>query len=138
MKGPSRAGLSRWWVHVGLIATAVVSLIFEPVLSLHILVGLLFVVLVVAHLGQRRRVSVALLAGLAHPTRWRRAVGRLALADVLLTAITVAMLASGLWDWLSGHPTKLRWHAITGVVLTGLLIIHTVRRRARLRHSRVR
>ena len=41
-----RASL-RWLVHLGLIATVVVSLVFEPlVLTIHIAVGLVFVVLV--------------------------------------------------------------------------------------------
>lgn len=44
------------------------------------------------------------------------------------------MLVSGFWDWFAGHPTKIRWHAITGVVLP----VHTARRRSRLRRSRVR
>jgi hypothetical protein len=48
------------------------------------------------------------------------------------------MLASGLRDWLAGHPTRIRWHAITGVALTALLAVHTARRRSRLRRSEVR
>lgn len=134
----SRSAASRWWVHLGLILTVAASLFFEPELSLHILLGLAFVVLVGAHLAQRRRVSGALVNRLTRPTTWRRAAGRLALADALLTALTMIMLGSGLWDWLAAHPTTLRWHAISGVVLTGLLLLHTVRRRTRLRSSRVR
>jgi len=48
------------------------------------------------------------------------------------------MLVSGFWDWSAGHPTKIRWHAITGVMLAILLLAHTVRRRSRLRRSAVR
>jgi hypothetical protein len=48
------------------------------------------------------------------------------------------MLASGFWDWSAGHPTRIRWHAISGIVLTVLLAVHTVRRRSRLRRSKVR
>ena len=47
------------------------------------------------------------------------------------------MLMSGLWDWLGAHPTRIRWHAISGVVLAGLLLVHTVRRSRRLRASHV-
>ena len=133
-----RLSVSRWWVHVGLLVTAAVSLLVEPTLSLHILIGLGFVALVVVHLVQRRRVSVSLLKRLAHPGSWRQASGRLAIADTVLAGLTVVMLGSGLWDWLSGHPTRLRWHAISGVILTGFLVVHTLRRRNRLRSSRIR
>jgi hypothetical protein len=64
--------------------------------------------------------------------------GRLADADAVLTALTVGMLVSGFRDWSIGHPTKLRWHAITGLALAGCLMMHTLNRRGRLRTSRVR
>lgn len=133
-----RSAALRWWVHVGLVVSASVSLTVEPILSLHILIGLVFVALVIAHLLQRRRVSTSLLSRLAHPRGWLSPSGRLAIADLVLTMLTIAMLASGLWDWLTGHPTSIRWHAITGVILTGFLLVHTMRRRSRLRSSRVR
>jgi len=64
--GSERRVLSRWLVHLGLIATLVVSLMFEPlVLAIHIAVGLVFAVLAGLHLAQRRRVSASLLARLA-------------------------------------------------------------------------
>ena len=59
------------------------------------------------------------------------------MADAVLGALTLVMLGSGLWDWASGHPTRIRWHAITGVLLAGFLLVHTLRRRGRLRSSRV-
>ncbi len=67
-----------------------------------------------------------------------RPAGRLALADALLAAVTVGMLVSGFRDWSAGHPTRIRWHAITGVVLAIALLVHTVRRWSRLRRSKVR
>ena len=127
----------RWWVHLALIVTAAVSLAIEPVLALHIALGLLFVGFVVVHLVQRRRVSTALLRRLWHPRSLPTPGGRLAMADAALGALTLVMLGSGLWDWASGHPTRIRWHAITGVVLAGFLLVHTLRRRGRLRSSRV-
>jgi len=137
--GSERRVLSRWLVHLGLIATLVVSLMFEPlVLAIHIAVGLVFAVLAGLHLAQRRRVSASLLARLARVRMLARPSGRLALADLLLAVITAGMLASGFWDWFAGHPTKIRWHAITGVVLAILLVVHTIRRRSRLRRSAVR
>lgn len=143
-RSPGRTGvpgaLARWLVHLGLVGTTIVSLVFEPlILAIHIAVGLAFAVLSVAHLVQRRRVSARLLARLSRPGRTLAGpAGRLALADALLAALAAGMLASGFWDWLAGHPTRIRWHAITGVALTALLVVHTARRRSRLRRSKVR
>ena len=135
----ARRAALRWLVHLGLIATVVASLVFEPlVLTIHIAVGLVFVALTGMHLAQRRRVSVRLLSRLARIRALARPAGRLALADALLAVITAGMLISGFWDWFAGHPTKVRWHAITGVVLAILLLIHTARRWPRLRRSKIR
>ena len=60
----SRRAVARWCVHVGLIVTALVSLAFEPILTIHIVVGLIFSVLAVTHLAQRRQVSIKLLTRL--------------------------------------------------------------------------
>ena len=116
------------------------ALVFGPlILAIHVVLGLAFAVLAAAHLVQRRRVSARLLARLGRPGRILTGpAGRLALADALLAAMTAGMLASGFWDWLAGHPTRIRWHAISGVVLTVLLAVHTARRRSRLRRSKVR
>jgi hypothetical protein len=135
----ARRALLRWLVHLGLIGTLIVSLVFEPlVLTIHIAVGLVFAVLAGLHLAQRRRVSARLLARLARVRVLAGPAGRLALADLLLAVITAGMLASGFWDWFAGRPTKIRWHAITGVVLAILLVAHTIRRRSLLRRSAVR
>jgi len=112
-----RRAAARWWVHLGLIVTASVSLAFETVLTLHIVIGLAFAVLVVTHLLQRRRASVMVASRLARFRSWHRPGGRLALADALLALVTVAMLVSGFWDWSLGHPTRIRWHALSGIVL---------------------
>jgi hypothetical protein len=132
--------MARWLVHLGLIVTVAVSLAFEPlILAIHIWVGLVFAILAGLHLAQRRRVSARLLARLSRPGRsLARPAGRLALADALLAVLSAGMLASGLWDWFAGHPTRIRWHAITGIALTVLLVVHTARRRSRMRRSKVR
>jgi hypothetical protein len=138
--GPDRTRRQRlrWLVHLGLIVTLVVSLVFETDPIIHIVVGLLFVALVVAHLGQRRRTSLGLVRRLRKIGQLHKRPGSLALSDLVLALLTTAMLASGFWDWIAGHPTKIRWHAITGVALTVYVLVHTVRRRKRLRSSKVR
>jgi hypothetical protein len=125
-------------VHLGLIATAVTSLMFEFVLTVHIIVGLVFVAFVLAHLAQRRRSSHRLLRRLAKVRLLRQPLGRLAVADLVLALLTVGMLASGLWDWSLGHPTRIRYHALLGVALAILLVTHTFSRWKRLRKSDVR
>lgn len=132
-----RPAVLRWLVHVALTATLALSLLLEPLLTLHIVFGLVFVSMVAVHLWQRRRVSRSLLAVLRRPRGWLRPGGRLALADLALLAITTVMLASGLWDWLAGRTT-IRWHALSGVLLAVVTAVHVVRRRRRLRRSSVR
>jgi protein-S-isoprenylcysteine O-methyltransferase Ste14 len=125
-------------VHVGLILTTAISLWFEPILTVHVVFGLAFAALIATHLAQRRRVSVNLVSRLARPRTLRSKPGRLAVADLILLLLTVAMLTSGFWDLIASHPTRIRWHAITGVALTGLLISHTIRRWQRLATSKIR
>jgi hypothetical protein len=133
-----RRAAARLAVHLVLIATAVVSLVFEPVLALHIGFGLAFVLAVAAHLAQRRTVSRRLVARVIAVHRWPSPTGRLAITDALLFLLTAVMLISGLWDWLSGHPTRIRFHALSGLALAVFLLVHTLRRRRRLRASAVR
>ena len=125
-------------MHLLLIVSALVSLALEPVLALHVIFGLAFVLLVVAHLVQRRRTSANLVRHLVTLKGLRHRRGRLAFADAALFVLTVAMLTSGIWDLALGHPTRVRWHAITGVLLVLFLLAHTLRRRRRLRRSLVR
>ncbi len=125
-------------VHVGLIGTAISSLVFEPMIALHVVLGVIFAMLVGIHLAQRRLVSKRLAVRLLKLRQIWLPAGRLALADGFLFIITSAMLVSGFWDLLAPHHTKIRWHAITGVVLTIFLVVHTARRWRRLRISQIR
>jgi hypothetical protein len=133
-----RTATLRWWVHLGLMVSVGVSLAFEFVLTVHIVVGLLFVVLVMCHLAQRRRMSTTLVRRLTRFTTTQSRLGRMALSDALLTLLTLGMLASGFIDVALGHPTKIRWHALLGVALSAYLVVHTWRRRKRLKSSVVR
>ena len=134
----SRRSALRWLVHVSLIASSITSLVLQPVLSLHIAFGLVFVLLVGMHLAQRRRVSTRLIVRLLKFEKLLGPAGRLALADGFLFALSSAMLFSGFWDLWAPHHTKIRWHAVTGVVLTIFLTVHTLRRWRRLRFSQIR
>lgn len=114
-------------------------MLFEPtVLLIHIFVGLLFAALVGIHVTQRRHVSGRLLRQFLRVRTLHRPRGKLAIADVLLGALTVGMLVSGFWDWYAGHPTRIRWHALTGFLLVAFLVVHTLNRQNRLRSSHIR
>jgi hypothetical protein len=86
--------------------SVIVSLAFEFVLAVHVIVGLVFVALVFAHLAQRRRITGKLVRRLTQLTTKQSRLWRMAVADALLTILTVAMLASGLVDVALGHPTR--------------------------------
>jgi hypothetical protein len=136
---PSRRSATlRWWVHLGLMVSVVVSLCFEFVLTVHIVVGLLFVVLVGCHLVQRRRISTKLLRRLTQFTTSQPKLGRMAVSDAMLAVLTIGMLVSGFVDVALGHPTQIRWHALLGVALSVYLVVHTLRRRKRLKSSAIR
>jgi hypothetical protein len=144
---------ARWLVHLFLIATfvgALAALVGTTGTTLHIVIGLVFVGLVVVHVGQRRRTIQGLLAGLAHVKVWVRPRGRLAVSDLVLAGLTLNVLASGLVDWLEGYKVELplsalglpenlmSWHALSALALTGYLAVHVVRRRGRVRSSSIR
>jgi hypothetical protein len=85
-----RGTVARLVVHLGLIVSATVAL-------------------VLAHLGQRRRVTSRPARRLLRGSDLARPAGRLAVSDSVLVVLTTVMLGSGLWDWLD-HPTTIRWH----------------------------
>jgi len=72
-------------------ATAIGSLVVEPVLTLHVIVGLVFVALVAVHLMPRRHTSVKLPRRLTHPDSLRHRAGCLAVADVVLLLMTIRL-----------------------------------------------
>lgn len=124
----------RWLVDVSLIVIGVTSVVFEPIsIAIHSIVGLIFVAIVGPHLWDRRRWIRGTFARIRHrrrmpaAQRWNLAQG------LVLLLLAVAVTVSGLWDWL-GVPTKIRYHAITGVVLIGVATWHAwTRRRALVR-----
>ena len=124
----------RWLVDVSLIVIGVTSVVFEPIsIAIHSVAGLIFVAIVGPHLWDRRRWIRGTFARIRQRRRMP-AVRRWNLAQgLLLLLLAVAVTVSGLWDWL-GVPTKIRYHAITGVVLIGVATWHAwTRRRALVR-----
>jgi hypothetical protein len=140
----------RWIVHLWLIImflmALLVLLLHTPIL-VHIFLGLLFAVLVLTHLRQRRRTVASLWRDVRRVGSWLRPRGRLAWADVLLLLVTLNVIVSGFVDYFSsGHDVMIhlgfirpiRWHSISAIVLLILLLFHVIRRARRLRVSDVR
>lgn len=145
----ARRSVSRWAVHLGLLCSAAAALATLQLLhvrvAFHTDVGLVFVGLVVVHLVQRRRTLLGLATQiLRSPTFAERRV-RLAFSDLVLAAITVNVLVSGVVDWNRGEPTQLplptpfdRWHLDSGLALIIYLAVHVWRRRKRFWRSTIR
>jgi hypothetical protein len=143
----------RWVVHLLLLATfaaslATVTLITEG--TPHLVAGLAFVALVVAHVSQRRHTVARLVRGLTRTRTWPSRRGRLAWSDTVLALLTVNVLVSGTWDLLTGtqvilHPRAvgipfrdMGWHVLSALLLLAYLCVHVTRRWSRLRRSVVR
>jgi hypothetical protein len=142
---------SRWAVHIGLLVTAVASLgtlqLLHVRVAYHSVVGLVFVGLVLVHLVQRRHTIARMTTQLVRARTFVERKFRLTVSDLVLFFITMNVLVSGIVDWQRGTPTHLpfhltgplgRWHADTTVALVIYLTVHVVRRRKRLRQSKIR
>jgi hypothetical protein len=143
-------GRSRPLVHYGLLIAAVGALVALAYLSvsvsIHAVIGLVFVALVALHLVQRRRTIGRLVA---HAARVRRVVEkgvRQIGSDAILAFLTLNVAISGIVDWLrTGMPVSFpfpppinTWHKASGVVLVVYLGVHVWHRRKRLRRSNIR
>ena len=72
---------------------------------------------------------------------------RLAVSDAIFAFLAANVLASGIYDLVTGRNTRIPlpgihlfigWHSLSSVIFVGYLIAHVLRRRRRLRHSRIR
>ena len=142
---------SRLAVHLGLLLSAVASLgtlqLLHVRVAYHTVVGLVFVGLVLVHLVQRRHTVARMATQLVRARTFVERRLRLTVSDLVLFFITLNVLVSGIIDWQRGTPTHLpfhltgplgRWHADSAVALVMYLTVHVVRRRKRLRHSKIR
>lgn len=119
----------RWLIDMLLISGAIVSVIFEPFsIAVHGMVGLAFAGTVGPHLWHRRpwiRGTLGRLwhgRGLSARLRWGLA------QSFLLLVLVLTVTASGLYDWLDAR-SRIRWHAISSVILIVVAARHAWTRR---------
>ncbi|HEY5265815.1 MAG TPA: hypothetical protein VIJ40_03285 [Acidimicrobiales bacterium] len=148
---------NRWLIHLALIIgflAAVVSAVFLSRKYLghsgttdHSVIGMLVLVLVLVHLTQRRHTVAQLIARLFGRQRSTGRQSRQVASDTILWILTLNAMVSGVADFVVGHTIILsipgpyilqKWHAISVLVLLVYVIVHVVRRRKRLRTSRIR
>jgi hypothetical protein len=119
----------RWLIDILLIAGGVVSLVFEPIsIAIHSIVGLIFVGTVGPHLWHRRRWMTGVLARLRRGGRLPATLGWSVAQSVLLLVLVAVVTASGLYDWLDAR-TRIRWHAISSIILIVVVARHAWTRR---------
>jgi hypothetical protein len=130
--------LRRWITDIVLAAAGIVSVLLEPAsIAVHSIIGLVFAAAVGPHLWHRR----AWLRGVWRRLRGRRPLSRAmrwALSQAgLLFLLAAVVTASGLYDWLDAR-TRIRWHAISSVILIGVAARHAWTRRRWLTRDRRR
>jgi hypothetical protein len=139
MSGRPARSWARWLIDILLIAGGVVSLIVEPLsIAIHSVVGLVFVGTVGPHLWHRRRWIAGVLTRLRRPGRLPAALRwSLSQSSLLFVLVVVVVTVSGLYDWLDAR-TRIRWHAISSVVLIVVVARHAWTRRRWLLRRRGR
>jgi hypothetical protein len=144
----------RWYVHVALIASlagSLLSLIYlSHSITIHVIFGVSFMLMMLFHLFQRRRTVMSLLQRLAGVQTRARASTRLALSDIILELLVLNVLVSGIVDGLNHQATQMpfaatiglppglsQWHKLAAIVLVVYATVHIIRRRKRLRRSHI-
>ena len=129
MTGRPTRSWRRWLIDILLIVGVVISLIFEPLsVAIHSVVGLVFVGMVGPHLWYRRRWIAGVLTRLRRPGRLSAALRWSLSQSSLLLALVMVVTMSGLYDWLDAR-TRIRWHAISSVILIVVVARHAWTRR---------
>jgi len=144
---------SRFCVHLALLATFAASLATVTLITEgwpHLAVGLAFFGLAIVHVAQRRHTAARLARNIGQVRVWIARRGRLAWSDLVLSLLTLNVLASGTYDLITGnqvilHPRALGipfrdigWHVSAALLLLAYLCLHVGRRWGRLRRSVVR
>ena len=153
--GPGRTSSrarSRWAIHLALLLTIIAALLplllfgFSPRVTIHVAVACVFLGLVIVHLTQRRHTVGKLIAQFGRAGS-RIKGRRLAVSDTIFGLLAAGVLASGIYDLATGQNTRvpmpgihlyIGWHTLSSVLFLGYLITHVIRRRRRLRRSRIR
>jgi hypothetical protein len=119
----------RWLIDILLIAGGIVSVIFEPFsIAIHSVIGLIFVGTVGPHLWHRRSWIYGVLGRLRRRSRLPAKLRWSLSQSFLLLLLVITVTASGLYDWLDAR-TKIRWHAISSVILIAVVARHAWTRR---------
>ncbi len=148
---------SRWVIHLALILAflaAVASPIFLSKKYLghsgttdHSIIGLIVLALVTVHLIQRRRTVKRLILKLVGRRGSTETRQRQAASDLILWLLILNATISGVVDFIRGQTIYLsipgpaflhKWHLLSVLVLLIYVIVHVLRRRTRLRTSRIR
>jgi hypothetical protein len=119
-------------------------------ITIHVIFGVLFMVMMLFHLFQRRRTITTLLKRLFGRQPRSGALARLAISDVILELLVLDVLISGVVDGLQHHATQFplaaalglppglsQWHKLAAIVLVVYATVHITRRRKRLRRSHI-
>jgi len=133
------------------LAGSLLSLIYlSRSITIHVIFGVLFMVMMLFHLFQRRRTIKSMLRRLIGVQTRARATTRLALSDIILELLVLNVLVSGTVDVLNHHSTQMplatviglppglsQWHKLAAIVLVVYATVHVIRRRKRLRRSHI-
>jgi hypothetical protein len=112
-----------------LISGGIVSVIFEPLsIAVHSIVGLVFVGTVGPHLWHRRSWIRGALSRLWQCGRLSARLRWGVSQSFLLLVLVLTVTASGLYDWLDAR-SRIRWHAISSVILIVVVARHAWTRR---------
>ena len=119
----------RWLIDILLIAGGIVSVIFEPFsIAIHSVIGLIFAGTVGPHLWHRRGWIRGVFGRLRRRSRLAARLRWSLSQSFLLLLLVITVTASGLYDWLDAR-TKIRWHAISSVILIAVVARHAWTRR---------
>jgi hypothetical protein len=157
---PSQVGAStdgerrRWYVHLTLLVTlagSLLSLIYlSRSITIHVIFGVLFMVMLLFHFYQRRRTIASLLRRFVGVHSRTPGTTRKAVSDIILELLVLDVLISGVVDGVNHHATEMpfaaaiglppgltQWHKLAAFVLVVYATVHVIRRRKRLRRSHI-
>jgi hypothetical protein len=119
-------------------------------ITIHVIFGVAFMIMMLCHLFQRRRTVKSLLMRLARSQSRSKKMTRLAISDVILELLVLNVLVSGIVDGLNHQATQMplasaiglppglsQWHKLSALVLVVYATVHVIRRRKRLRRSHI-